>query len=57
MKYFVMYDKNYLINIVIQMFLIYQGISKQELIEDFDFSIIKEYECEKLEKTTLKKLN
>ena len=41
MKYFVMYDKNHLINIVIQMFLIYQGLSKQQLIEEYDFLTIK----------------
>jgi hypothetical protein len=28
MKYFVMYDKNHLINIVIDMFLIYENLTK-----------------------------
>lgn len=57
MKYFVMYDKNHLINIVIDMFLIYENLTKHQLLNDYDFAQIKSYTCDCLEKGKLKKLD
>ena len=41
LKYFIMYDKNPVINIVIQMLLIFLGISKDQLMQNFEFSSLK----------------
>lgn len=41
LKYFIMYDKNPVINIVVQMLLIFLGISKEQLMLDFDYSALK----------------
>lgn len=52
-----MYDKNQLINLVIHMFLIFHGISKQQIIEDFDFQAVKDGELEMLPADRLRKLD
>ena len=52
-----MYDKNVLVNLVINMFLIYQGINKQQIIEEFDFKLVKASQLEILATDKLRKLD
>ena len=57
LRYFIMYDKNPTINIVIQMFLIYLGAHKEDLVEDYDFKNIRSISLEALPKDKFKKLD
>jgi hypothetical protein len=37
MRYFVMYDKNGVINLVIRLFTIYEGVTKEFLMKEYEF--------------------
>lgn len=41
LRYFVMYDKNPLINSVIRLFLLFENISKELLTQDYQFEKIR----------------
>lgn len=44
LRYFVMYDKNNLINNVIKLFTIYEGITRDDLTKNYEFEKIKNIE-------------
>lgn len=52
-----MYDKNQQVNIVVKMFMIYQGITKEQIIDEFDFKAYKKKELEMIPYDKLKKLD
>lgn len=43
-----MYDKNQLINNVVLLFTIYQGITKEQIVQEYDFARLKKLEIEAL---------
>lgn len=44
-----MYDKNPLINLIVQMFMIYQDIAnKDSIIQEYDFKTVRKLELEML---------
>lgn len=51
-----MYDRNVLINSVIQMFCIFQSISKENLLNDYNFNKVKDIPFENIEIYKLKKM-
>jgi hypothetical protein len=36
-----MYDKNVTINLVVKLFLIYEGITKEQLMKEYDFESVR----------------
>ena len=50
LRYFVMYDKNSMINNVIKLFTIYEGITRDDLTINYEFEKIKNIEFEVIEK-------
>lgn len=53
-----MYDKNPLINLIVQMFMIYQDIAnKDSIIQEYDFKTVRNLELEMLGSQKLRKLD
>ena len=56
MRYFVMYDKNGVINLVIRLFTIYEGVSKEFLTKEYEFENVRKMEFEVIQKEKLKEM-
>ena len=54
MRYFVMYDKNGVINLVIRLFTIYEGVTKEFLMKEYEFQSVKKMDFEVIAKDKLK---
>ena len=51
-----MYDKNGLINLVVKLFTIYEGLTKEQLMSDYQFVNVKKMDFEVIEKYKLSKM-
>jgi hypothetical protein len=51
-----MYDKNGLINLVVKLFTIYEGLTKEQLMSDYQFENVKKMDFEVIEKYKLSKM-
>ncbi len=51
-----MYDKNGLINLVVKLFTIYEGLTKEQLMSEYQFENVKKMDFEVIEKDKLSKM-
>ncbi len=51
-----MYDKNGLINLVVKLFTIYEGLTKEKLMSEYQFENVKKIDFEVIEKDKLSKM-